>query len=71
MEEKPKRTFFKELLDQTELDEQALKAVKMAELYVENRKNNLFYIVDKFPVGSAMLGSSAFVLGVVIGLLFE
>ena len=71
MEERPKRTFFKELLDQTGLDEQALKAVKMAELYVENRKNNLFYIVDKFPVASAMLGSSAFVLGVVIGLLFE
>ena len=71
MEEKPKRTFFKELLDQTELDEQALKAVKMADLYVENRKNNLFYIVDNFPVASAMLGSSAFVLGVVIGLLFE
>ena len=71
MEEKPKRTFFKELLDQTELDEQALKAVKMAELYVENRKNNLFYILDKFPVASAMLGSSALVLGVLIGLLFE
>ena len=50
MEEKPKRTFFKELLDQTELDEQALKAVKMAELYVENRKNNLFYIRFKFRI---------------------
>jgi hypothetical protein len=69
MEEKPKRTFFKELLDQTTLDEKAFEAVKMAELYVENRKNNLIYIVTKFPLAVGIIGAGNLTLGIVIGLL--
>eukprot|EP01050_Picozoa_sp_SAG11_P002839 SAG11_NODE_148_length_14747_cov_217.933517_16_plen_71_part_00 len=61
------KKFFAELLEHTDLDEKASAAIKMAEIYVENRKNNLLYVVLKFPIASAIIALISATVGFVAG----
>ena len=49
MEKKTKTSLFQEILDRTTLDDEAIKAITLAEEYIEQRKNNLSYIIKNFP----------------------
>tara|TARA_R100001510_G_C7514328_1_gene112593 strand:- start:29 stop:241 length:213 start_codon:yes stop_codon:yes gene_type:complete len=70
MEKKTKTSLFQEILDRTTLDDEAIKAITLAEEYIEQRKNNLSYIIKNFPFAVGIIGASNLCIGIVLGLLF-
>tara|TARA_R100000781_G_scaffold33806_1_gene24503 strand:+ start:415 stop:645 length:231 start_codon:yes stop_codon:yes gene_type:complete len=55
------------VLDKTDLDEKALKAVDDIENFLNERKNNVVFVWNKFRKSAYMFIFSGFVVGISLG----
>ena len=61
-----KNSLFAELLEKTDLDDQVLDLITD----LDERRNNLLFVIQKFPVATSVLVTTGAVAGLCIGLLF-
>lgn len=61
-----KNSLFAELLEKTDLDDQVLDLITD----LDERRNNLLFVIQKFPVATGALVTTGAVAGLCISLLF-
>tara|TARA_R110000824_G_scaffold6977_5_gene32011 strand:+ start:298 stop:495 length:198 start_codon:yes stop_codon:yes gene_type:complete len=61
-----KNSLFAELLEKTDLDDQVLDLITD----LDERRNNLLFVIQKFPVATGVLVTTGAVAGLCISLLF-